>query len=813
MVLANFNPRGNDNILLTLYYKFAISCTCNFGVTDMLWAWGFCDRFVDWIRGILESASPSILINGSPEGYFGCGRGVRHGDPLSPLLFCVGEECLSRMLIRAQSSGRLVPFHIGRRGFSHFPTHLLYADDIIIFYQATVDNCRSVVQILNQYADLSGQVFNPAKSRVYLSTGMDPEVRLQIGQELGIGLDFLPFVYLGVPLFRGAPRVQHLRGIADSILAKVRRWKGRSLSIAGRICLVESVVKPSLNHTMMVYRWPRELLDRLDWAIRNFIWTGDISTRAPVPVRCDTCCLPKREGGLGLKSISEMNEALNAKFTWHVYTSDESFMKLLRASMFYKGKPRDVISSVLPGVRRVFERVRDGAIWLVNSKSNVRFWLDNWLGYIITDMTEIPLDLRHLYGQPISHYYIDGVWQITEGFCMGQWDIVQEIIGYRFRPTSDKDEIIWRHSSKGDATAKHFFRHFRSRAPEVTWGSWIWAPFIQPARSIIIWRALLGRLATWDNLLVLGFAGPSRCHFCLDHCESIDHIFVRCYFVRYLWARICGIFQVTPQLVHNFRELVDYAMSQQFSTQIGNLWRLAIVFVVWFIWRNRNMMVFDGIVITTEVASRDLSFFITEAGSSSLGAMNNTNLDLNILREFKISGVCRRGPKLVVVRWLTPLFGWMKCNTDGSSDGTPGTSTSAGIFHSSYGFVHACFVRKVGVLFAFEAELVAAMIGVELAHGNEWMKLWLESDSTYVVQLFISRSLDVPWKFENRWRSVLALISTMDFRISHIYREGNTVADALSKHFEDADWVGAPDFILPLVSRDTPPFPYFRYVF
>jgi len=70
-------------------------------------AFGFNDTFCNWIHTILQSAKLSISINGKQEGYFSCKRGVRQGDPLSPILFCIAEEVLSRGLTKLVYDGQL----------------------------------------------------------------------------------------------------------------------------------------------------------------------------------------------------------------------------------------------------------------------------------------------------------------------------------------------------------------------------------------------------------------------------------------------------------------------------------------------------------------------------------------------------------------------------------------------------------------------------------------------------------------------------------------------------------------------------------
>jgi hypothetical protein len=64
----------------------------------VLQRFGFDENFVHWILVILQYVRLSVLVNEKFVGFFSCSRGVCQGDPLSPLLFCLAEEVLSRAL-------------------------------------------------------------------------------------------------------------------------------------------------------------------------------------------------------------------------------------------------------------------------------------------------------------------------------------------------------------------------------------------------------------------------------------------------------------------------------------------------------------------------------------------------------------------------------------------------------------------------------------------------------------------------------------------------------------------------------------------
>ena len=76
-----------------------------------------------------------MLVNGTPADFFGSFRGLRQGDPLSPLLFLVMMEVFSRMVKRMEEAGLLSGFRVdGRRGRGESVSHLLFVDDTIFMF-------------------------------------------------------------------------------------------------------------------------------------------------------------------------------------------------------------------------------------------------------------------------------------------------------------------------------------------------------------------------------------------------------------------------------------------------------------------------------------------------------------------------------------------------------------------------------------------------------------------------------------------------------------------------------------------------------
>lgn len=145
-------------------------------LTQLLLLYGFGAKIVSLIKACISTAQFSILLNGSPYGYFKAHRGLRQGDPMSPALFTILSDLLSRMLAEAVQLGKLMGVKISRNSPS--VSHLMYADDLVLYVKATEREATVVRTILQTYCDSTGQAINWAKSSIHFSKNVS---RLQRG--------------------------------------------------------------------------------------------------------------------------------------------------------------------------------------------------------------------------------------------------------------------------------------------------------------------------------------------------------------------------------------------------------------------------------------------------------------------------------------------------------------------------------------------------------------------------------------------------------------------------------------------------------
>ena len=124
----------------------------------MLDRMGFGKKWCQWIHSCLSSAHFSILENGSPKGYFKRSRGLRQGDPLSPMPFVIVVEAFNALMEKAKHQALLKGFAI--ESVDQEVTHFQFADDTIVFCDASMTQVIKLKFILKWFEMLSGMKIN-----------------------------------------------------------------------------------------------------------------------------------------------------------------------------------------------------------------------------------------------------------------------------------------------------------------------------------------------------------------------------------------------------------------------------------------------------------------------------------------------------------------------------------------------------------------------------------------------------------------------------------------------------------------------------
>ncbi|CAJ2663194.1 unnamed protein product [Trifolium pratense] len=715
---------------------------------------GFNSIFCNWISTILHSARLSISINGKNEGYFECARGVRQGDPLSPLLFCLAEEVLSRGLTKLVNDGHLKLIK-GTRS-SHIPSHILYANDVMLFCKGTSVNINVLTEFFAKYAQISGQYVNPLKSTIFAGSMSQSRVN-NIAYSLGFSIGLLPFIYLGVPIFKGKAKTCHFAPIFDKIKLKLAKWKASLLSYAGRVQLLKSVIQSMLIYSITIYSWPVSVIKDLEKLMRNFLWSGDMNARKLVTVPWHIVCSTLDEGGLGVRSLSSLNQASNLKLIWDLMNSNILWASFLRSRV-----------------------VRNK-----NFISQLNYPVSD---FIFDHQWHIPMDIQTAFPQLLSY--------------------LQQF----FIPFEDKEDfLIWNHTTSGELTMKDAYHFFSNPGPTASWSKTIWNIAIPPSKSFLVWRLFHHKMPTDDALSARGFYLTSVCSLCKKQSESSLHLFLQCPFALSNWHWLASLINQRLDL-SSYTSILNIT-SAGWNPHCRITITAAVINIFNSIWQSRNNLWFKNIKSNLTSIISQIIASVSLTGNCSTLSSNSSITNFSILKFFKINIHHVRPPKIIEVLWQPPMFGWYKCNTDGASLGNPGIAACTGIFRNHRGEMVSCFSKHLGLANALFAEAMGVILAIEHAYAQNWSHLWIESDSKLVSLAFKSPNI-IHWKLKNRWMNCIYMTRNMSFIISHIYREGNHCADKLANLGLSLQgftwWTSAPVEIREDLTRNRLGFPYFR---
>jgi hypothetical protein len=164
--MHSIKTKNSKALILKLDLKKAFDCIDWDFLRLILAQTGFSHSMIKWVMGCVVSANIAILVNGEPSSFFRMGRGLRQGCPLSPLLFILAMEALSLLLKSGQAEGKISGIKVSR---TIKILHLLFADDVLIMTNGTLQEWIEIKEILLNFCKATGLTINWDKSTFHFA--------------------------------------------------------------------------------------------------------------------------------------------------------------------------------------------------------------------------------------------------------------------------------------------------------------------------------------------------------------------------------------------------------------------------------------------------------------------------------------------------------------------------------------------------------------------------------------------------------------------------------------------------------------------
>ncbi|KAL6141643.1 hypothetical protein ACLB2K_059931 [Fragaria x ananassa] len=351
---------------------------------------------------------------------------------------------------------------------------------------------------------------------------------------------------------------------------------------------------------------------------------------------------------------------------------------------------------------------------------------------------------------------------------------VAEVISSLPLPAFDMpDQPVWAMETSEILTARSAYYMLAEDLPVMNWGRKIWHAAIQPHKSLVTWKILLNTIPTDEFLQRKGSNICSRCQLCRKSFESTNHLFVTCAVSLSAWNWVASMFKLSFDPSMPLVDLFGDYYIATLSVSSKLLWYILICNLFWSLWIEQNRLKHDGDEFKEVLFKQKLILALKESGSLAFVSTLNPQ-SIPIFDLLGLSPLRPTTPKVVHVLWQPPPIHWVNVNTDGSFCDQAHSGYS-GIFRNRKTSFLGAFAACTHVSSAIDAEMLAVIEAVHIVWANQWHNLWLEVDSLLLLTYF-NVPLSVLWLLRIAWRNCMHIARQMNLHISHIYREGNSVA-------------------------------------
>ncbi|KAH9784956.1 reverse transcriptase domain-containing protein [Citrus sinensis] len=572
---------------------------------------GFARTWVNLIMRCITTSSFSIIINGIAKGIIQPQRGLRQGCPLSPYLFLMCAEAFSNLLQRAEEKSLIHGLKFSK---DIIISHLLFADDSLIFTKASEADCLHLKRIFEAYAAASGQLFNYDKSSMFFSGNTSSGAIAAIKNIFQLNVVSRHEKYLGPPSMIGRKRSGFFNDIKLRVSSKITNWQHKFFSCGGKEVLIKAVAQAVPAYAMSVFKLP-------------------------------------------LSTCNDIQQALVAKQSWRIIQFPNSLMaRVLQARYFKSGqflnarlgsKPSFIWRSILWGRQVIHKGIR----WRIGNGEQVEVYKGNWMprptSFKPVSPPSLPIDSRVSDLINAANQWNEGL--INQHFGKEDAEMILRI-PLPSRPM--EDQIVWHYDKKGIYSVKSGYQvALKEKFPDIPncsnqktnqW-SVIWTLSLPEKIKIFTWRAAKNLLPTAENLWKRKVLPQPTCQLCGTKMKTTAHALMECKSARAVWKTTKFAADIGNIAHQDILSFVHEAVRRMGKTD-ANL----VIALCWVIWSARNHVLFRG--------KRDEPCIIAAKAEAVVDSFKRIQAPGRILTA---------GDQMTTrASWSPPPSGWVKINVD-----------------------------------------------------------------------------------------------------------------------------------------------------
>ncbi|XP_039113810.1 uncharacterized protein LOC120249385 [Dioscorea cayenensis subsp. rotundata] len=690
-------------------------------------------------------------------------RGVRQGDPISPLLFLLVTQNLSAILNHALHLNFLPGFDSSlTRNFNH----LMFADDLILITKASRQAARNTLFCINMYSNITGQMPNLSKSAIYLPSWFNKRVSKSIASILGINIGSFPFTYLGAPISPHRITVRQLSPLVSKTATSIGAWNHAHISQAGRVVLLNSCIFSLPVYLLSIFYIPDSILESLSKLARNFLWGRHGKNHGFHSIGWRTVTLSKSEGGLGLRNLRNARIALLAKHVFSIINKDDKlwvsiFLHKYRSWTIWGNAMHSNVSAFHKDIIKTVNCIKPNLHLQICNPSLTNVWDDPWILDLPLSRKPTFINMDIIDNISINSFILNASFNISNCSELFGNNLTHVILNNTSFDNVASNEWVWRPISSKASTVAAIYEHLNSDGPSTdAWVGWrlIWKLRVTPRTKIFIWKLAHGKLPTGDYLYNINIGPATTCHFCGLSSETANHLIWHC-----RWAIMCW------DTIFNW-----LGLSNSFFDHLSN-----------GSWLTCNFKcVFNSDFVRALIASVALRiwtarcFFIFHQTPPNFNqipskAWADTYAFFSVHDLFGRNFSSPSHP---------PHFSLM-VYTDASWDPFSGKSGFGFLILTNRNLILLAGAAGSVCSSPLEAELRAILLATEHCHLNGWTPCKLFSDCRCAIQMIIDTCNTTAWRFTDLIHAIKDITFLWpDFSWEHIDRDFNTFADCLA-HF------------------------------